>query len=414
MRCIRSLSIPVFLLFSILTGIATLHAQEGAAATDTLVYAPGESIRLGISIGLSGEGIAPLGVDILRGVELAQEKAPTVTVGSSTFTIQLDIQDSQCSAEGGVAVANRFSSDPSVVGVIGPMCSSACLPASYIYDAAGYSTISPSCTAASLSRRGSTSFNRTSSSDLVQGRHTAQYIYETLGIRRLATIHDGSPYAEGLVAYFSELYGALGGEIVAADALTVGDTQFQTLLARIAEHAPELIYFPGFPAEAARLIEQRYDAGLEEIIFFGGAAWKGPEVIELAGAAAAGVYAVGPVSIAGDADLEERRALFLERYEETYGETPPQSYHFNAHDAYDMFQKAIAATGTLDEKGNLRLSRADIAAFLRNYQSTEALLGPIACDGRGDCVVASTGVFQVQDGVFELLTVVSGEGERKD
>ena len=165
---------------------------------------------IGVSVGLSGEGIAPLGIDIQRGVELGLDEHPTVTIEGVEFTIRLDVQDSQCNAEGGVAVANRFSSDPAIVGVIGPMCSSACLPASNIYDAAGYSFITPSCTAAVLSRRGSTSFNRVVSPDDVEGKHTADYIYDTLGVRRVATIHDGSPYAEGLVVLFQRTIRSAG------------------------------------------------------------------------------------------------------------------------------------------------------------------------------------------------------------
>ena len=410
----RKPTYPRLARMALLAALFVLCLTPAYAQEEAIVIAPDEEIAIGLSVGLSGEGIAPLGIDIRRGVELALAADPTVTVGGAAFAIRLDVQDSQCNAEGGVAVANRFASDPSIVGVIGPMCSSACLPASTIYDAAGYSMISPSCTAAALSRRGSTSFNRTSSSDAVQGRHTARYIYETLAVRRLATLHDGSPYAEGLVVYFSDLFVELGGEIVAADAVTVGDTLFQPLLSEIAEKEPELIYFPGFPAEAARLIQQRYDVGLEESVFFGGAAWKGPEVIELAGEAAEGVYAVGPVSVAGSDELEERRAAFLVRYRETYGEDPPQSYHFNAHDAFQMYRAAIAATGQLDEAGNLLLQRSEIAAFLRSYRTDDGLVGAIACDGTGECVAAPTGIFQVQDGEFAQLAVIVPESTAPD
>ena len=182
--------------FALLAAALVFWASPARAQDSPLVIPPDEGIVIGVSVGLSGEGIAPLGIDIQRGVELGLDEHPTVTIEGVEFAIRLDVQDSQCNAEGGVAVANRFSSDPAIVGVIGPMCSSACLPASNIYDAAGYSFITPSCTAAVLSRRGSTSFNRVVSPDDVEGKHTAGYIYDTLGVRRVATIHDGSPYAK--------------------------------------------------------------------------------------------------------------------------------------------------------------------------------------------------------------------------
>ena len=395
--------------FALLAAALVFWASPARAQDSPLVINPDEDIVIGVSVGLSGEGIAPLGIDIQRGVELGLDEHPTVTIEGVEFTIRLDVQDSQCNAEGGVAVANRFSSDPAIVGVIGPMCSSACLPASNIYDAAGYSFITPSCTAAVLSRRGSTSFNRVVSPDDVEGKHTADYIYDTLGVRRVATIHDGSPYAEGLAVYFSELFEAMGGEIVVADAVTVGDTNFQALLSEIAEADPELIYFPGFPAEAARLVQQRFDVGLEDSLFFGGAAWKGPEVIELAGDAAEGTYAVGHVNITGSDELETRRATFLERYEEKYGESPPQNYHFNGQAAFLMYHAAIEAHGRLDDAGNLLLNRADIAAFLRAYQNADALAGPVACSETGECLTAPTGIYRVENGEFILLDVILPE-----
>ena len=390
------------LLVALLLGAAVANAQE-------LVVSPDDPVVFGVSVGLSGEGIAPLGVDIQRGVEIAHSESPTITFGGVEFAIELDVQDSQCNAEGGVAVATRFASDPSIVGVIGPMCSSACFPAAPIYDAAGYSSISPSCTNGDLSRSGFTSFNRVASSDYVQGANTAHYVLNVLGITRAATIHDGSPYAEGLVDVFTESFTEHGGEVVVADAVTVGDTSFQSLLSEIAEAEPELIYFSGFPAEAARLMQQRADVGLEETVFFGADGWKGTEVIELAAEAAEGTIATAPVPVSATEDQEMAYNAFLATYEEVYGETPLAPFHVNGYDAYVMLYAAVAATGRIDDGGNLVVDRAALAEFLRSYGPVNGLTGTLECDGSGECIVSPTGVFQVVDGVFEQIGIASGE-----
>ncbi len=302
-------SIIGLLLVALLLSAAVANAQE-------MVVSPGDPVVFGVSVGLSGEGIAPIGVDIKRGVELALADNPTITIGDVEFEILLDVQDSQCNAEGGVAIATRFASDSSIGGVIGPMCSSACFHAAPIYDAVGYSSISPSCSAAILSESDFTSFNRSYSSDNNQGANTAHYVLNEMGITRVATIHDGSPYAEGLVEVFTGVFTELGGEIAAADPVTVGDTSFQSLLSEIAEVEPELIYFSGFPAEAARLMQQRADVGLEETVFFGADGWKGTEVIELAGGAAEGVIATGLIRVSANEEQEVAYNAFLAAYEE--------------------------------------------------------------------------------------------------
>lgn len=392
----------VLLCITLLLSAAVVNAQE-------MVVSPDDPIVFGVSVGLSGEGIAPLGEDIKRGIEIAQSESPTITIGDVEFAIELDVQDSQCNAEGGVAVATRFASDPAIVGVIGPMCSSACFPAAPIYDAAGYSSISPSCTNGDLSRSGFTSFNRTASSDYVQGANTAHYVLNVLGISRAATIHDGSPYAEGLVDVFSETFSEIGGEIVAADAVTVGDTSFQSLLSEIAETEPELIYFSGFPAEAARLMQQRADVGLEETVFFGADGWKGTEVIELAAEAAEGTIATAPVPVSATEEQEAAYNAFLATYEEIYGETPLAPFHVNGYDAYFMLYAAVEAASNIDDEGNLVIDRAALAEFLRSYGPVNGLTGTLECDGSGECIISPTGVFQVVDGVFEQIGIATGE-----
>lgn len=390
------------LCLALLLNISLAQAQE-------VIVAPGDPLVIGVSVGLSGEGIAPLGTDILRGVEIANTNQPTVTIAAAAWEITLDPQDSQCNAEGGVAVATRFTSDPQIIAVIGPMCSSGCFPAAPIYDAAGYSTISPTCSNTALTRSGFLSFNRTASPNYLQGSDGATYVYEELGIRRVATIHDGSPYSEGLVNVFSEAFSALGGAIVAADAVTVGDTLFQSLLNDIAEAEPELVYFTGFPAEGARLIQQRYDAGLEEIIFLGAHALYNAEVIELAGEEAEGILVTTPISVASSEGQAAALAAHIAQYEETYGQTPITPFNANSHDAYRMLRDAIAAVGRLDETGNLRLDRAELAAYLRGYGPVEGLSGTIACDGTGDCLLSPTGVFRVSDGAFEQIGAVNSQ-----
>ena len=364
-----------------------------------MVVAPGDSVVLGLASGLSGDGIAPLGVDIKRGVELALAARPSVTVDGVEFAVVLDAQDDLCSAEGGQAVANRFAADGSVVAVVGPMCSSACLAAAPIFDAAGFTTISSSCTNPRLTSSGFTSFNRAVVSDAAQGVVAASYIFNELGITKIATIHDGSAYGEGLVSVVTETFEALGGEVVAADAISVGDTDFRGLLEDIAQAEPELIYFGGFPAEAARIAIQRADAGLEDTPLFGADGILGTEFVELAGSGAAGVYATS--SVPNDSPALE---AFLASYEEAYGEAPPAPYHANAYDAANIFLDAIEAVGEVDADGNLVVNRAALSEYVRTLKGYDGLVGLLANDGNGELVTSGEfTVSQVADGSFAAI-----------
>jgi len=366
----------------------------------SLMFSADDELVIGVAVGLSGEGIAPLGIDIQRGVELALEDRPTVTVDGVEFTVAIDVQDDLCAAEGGQAVANRFSSDDSVVGVVGPMCSSACRAAAPIFDAAGYTSISPSCTAPDLTASDYTSFNRAVVSDAFQGRIAADYIFRVLGFTSIATIHDGSAYGEGLVNVVTQRFEELGGEVVASDAVTVGDTDFRSLLDEFAELEPQLIYFGGFPAEAARIIEQRADAGLEDVPFMGADGIRGTEVLELAGESSEGIYATSAIS----AD-SEALASFLARYVESYGEEPPAPYHANGYDAANILLDAVEAVGTVDANGDLVIDRAAIADYVRSIVDFQGLTGVLTAEGNGETSVSDIGIYQATGGDFQLLSV---------
>ncbi len=379
------------------TPMVTAEATGPAAvaAGSTVTIAADGQVVIGLAAGLSGEGIAPLGIDIQRGAELALAARPSVTVGGKSFTVKLDVQDDLCSADGGQAVGNRFASGGSVVGVVGPMCSSACRAAAPIFDAAGFTTISPSCTAPDLTTSGYKSFHRAVTSDAFQGKIAAQFIYNVLNIKKIATIHDGSPYGEGLVSVVTKSFTALGGEVVAAEAVTVGDTDFRGLLEDIAAKNPELIYFGGFPAEGARLIQQRGDTGLEKVPFFGADGINGTEVIQLAGSSIEGVYASKSIPSSSTA-LD----TFLAKYKATYGEEPPAPYHSNAFDGVNILLDAVEKTGALDASGNLVIDRAKIADYVRSIKSYQGLTGTLNADGTGETAVSDIGIYQVKNGAF--------------
>lgn len=381
------------------------------AQGEDVIVEPDQPVRIGVASGLSGEGIAPLGIDIQRGVELANTARPTVVVDGVEFVVELDPQDEQCSAIGGQTVANLYTADETIVGVVGHMCSSSCLAAAPIYDTAGFVTISPSCTSPLLTVRGFTSFNRTVASDGFQGVIAAEYIYNDLGITKIATIHDGSPYGEGLVTVVSQAFAALGGEVVGADAVTVGETNFRSTLENLASAAPELIYFGGFNAEAARLVQQMPDAGLAGVAFMGADGMLGPEFVNLAGEFAEGVYAS-----AATTPPTEAMGEFLTTYVEVYGEEPPAPFHANAYDGYNVLLDAIEAVGVIDGDGNLVINRAALQEAVRATADFEGLVGVMSNDGTGEFFTAEQSIVTIQqviEGAFTEVKSVGGAMEEE-
>jgi len=256
--------------------------------------------------------------------------------------------------------------------------------------------VSPSCTAPSMTApdTGTEIFNRTCWNDTVQGAEAAKYVYEGLGIRKVATIHDGSPYAEQLGNVFAENFEKLGGEIVAREAVNVGDTDMRPVLTRIKLAEPEAIYWSAFVAEGAYLAVQRADVGMEDVLFFGADGIKAQAFIEAAGEAAEGVYGCG-VSPAGAGPMT---ADFLARYKEKYGEDPIAPFHGTAHDAYMVIVNAIEKVGKVDAEGNLLIGRKALRDAIRDTKEYQGLTGIITCNQYGDCGTGSVEFSIVRNG----------------
>ncbi len=385
--------------------VVAMVAPMASAQEGVVVIPPDGELVIGVAAALSGEGLTPLGEDIVRGPELVLVTRPTVKIGDAEFTIALDAQDDVCSAEGGQAVANRYVSDERVAAVVGPMCSSACKAAAPIFDQAGYTSVSPSCTDPTLTESGFVSFNRTVPTDAFQGKIDAEFIYNELGIRRIATIHDGSPYGEGLVNVVSLAFEELGGEVVASDAVNVGDTDFRGLLDEIATADPELVFFAGFIAEGVRLVNQRFDVGLDEAGFMGTDGVYAGAFIEDAGGAAEGVFVSSPQP------SSELYAEFRDAYTEEFGFEPTGPYHANSADALNVILNAIEEVGTVDDEGNLVIDRAELHDAIRATEGYEGLIGEITCDETGECATSAINVYVVKDGEFVLAQNVLLEEE---
>ena len=67
----------------------------------------------------------------------------------------------------------------------------------------------------------------------------AEFAFKQLKVKRAATIHDGSIYAEQLQAVFAETFKKLGGTITSQEAVAPTDTDMRPVLTKIATGKPE-------------------------------------------------------------------------------------------------------------------------------------------------------------------------------
>lgn len=398
----NKLSLVALLLIMALSVAPVLKAQE--ATEGVVTVAAGETVQIGFAASLSGDVIPEAGIDMQNAVMLAISQY-NEDGGLQGFELELLAEDDQCAPDQATAIANLFSTEPRIVGVVGHMCSGATIAASEIYEAAGIPMVSPSATAGAVTDRGLMVVNRTAFSDAAQGIVDARYIFNELGVTQMAVLHDNSDYGKGLAEGVAAAFEELGGELVAeTQAINPEDQDFRAVLTPLADAAPELIFFGGYGNEAALLVTQMQEVGLEDTIFFSGDGTKVESFLELAGENAEGVYV--SFGAPGEAD-EEAIAEFDAMYEEAYGVLPDDlgPFHAQAYDAANVIIAALEEVAVLGDDGSLTIDRAALAEAIRATSEYEGLSGTITCAENGDCGAGVIQVFAVEDGEFVEVEV---------
>jgi len=393
--------IGVLLLLAALV-TACRPAEQAFECTDPLgcvTIAPEDPIRIGYALVISGPN-ETLGIDSRRGIEIAIAHQTADHGGLLGHQLELVGEDSMCSAEGGQTAATKLVSDPSIVGIIGTNCSSAGVPAAQIVSDAGYVLISPSNTAPSLTdpnlawRPG---YLRTCHNDKVQGAAMAYFVYNELGLRTAATIHDGSPYAEQLQQVFADTFRELGGTITYQGAINEGDTDMRPILTTIATNPPEFLYYPIFIDEGAFITVQAQEiAGLENTILAGADGMMSPDFVEAAGEACEGMYISGP-DLSFTNELGQR---FLADHEAMYGGPPISAFHAHAYDAAMMLFRAIETVAQVDDDGTIHIGRQALRDALYATHDLQGITGTLNCNQYGDCADPRIAVNQIRNGEY--------------
>lgn len=338
---------------------------------------------------------ASLGTDTKRGVEIAIDDRKGKILG---HPIKLTAQDSGCNAEGGVAAATKLAADPTIVVAIGSNCSSEARPGAPILWKAGIATVSPSNTAPFLTdpKRGPeyNGYLRTAHNDKVQGAVAAEFAIKVLKVKKAATIHDGSPYAEQLQAVFAEVFKKLGGTITSQEAVAPTDTDMRPVLTKIATGMPEFIYYPIFIAAGGHVTRQVKEIrGLEKALLMGADGIFSTDFYKAAGDAAIGMYHSSPDFSAFAAGYKD----FLEKHQKKYGEKPIAPFHAHAYDAAIMVFAAIEKVAKRAPDGTLHIGRQKLRDALYATKNLKGLTGNITCDKYGDCADPRIAVYKTTE-----------------
>jgi branched-chain amino acid transport system substrate-binding protein len=227
------------------------------------------TLKVAIVTPLSGAA-AFLGEEQLTWAKLAVAKlAPQM--GLKIQLLQGDTPVEQ-GAQPAQTLAQKYVSDPKVVGIIGPSTSGAAVASTKTYFQAGMAHISPSATKTDLTykqngqREGTPAFFRVVPADNVQGPTDASYMVNTLHVKKVVVFDFQEPYSQGLAAAVTSYLKAHNVSVTRLSAPNT-TTDYSSYVTKVPGDA-DVVFFPTQqPPAAQTFAEQLVEQGKKATMF---------------------------------------------------------------------------------------------------------------------------------------------------
>lgn len=376
---------------------ATSHPtpSPSPAPPANITIAAGQPITIGVSVALTGDAKG-LGNDIADAVDMAIADANGSLLG---HTLQSSRMDDGCGdAERAVAVAHTMIAMDTLVGVVGPMCTTGAQAADKVYEGAAVVHLLPTATRIDLSSQGERYFFRTAWRDDAQAQVQAQYARTTANASSAVVIDDGEPYGTTLADSFAASFASADGRVLSRERVERGTVDFGTLTGLIQSANPDVAVFEGLNPEAALLVKALRGGGYKGAFIAPDGVLSVRDFIVPGGAATdAAVVTAGNVP----------DPTYVESFKDRFQREPTTPFVLQAHDAVGVLIQAITSVATQAADGSLTIDRAKLAEALRDRPFI-GLTGTIQFDEHGDRsgnTAAALGVvvYRVSNGRFEQV-----------
>jgi branched-chain amino acid transport system substrate-binding protein len=258
--------------------------------------------------------------------------------------------------------------DAGVPVVVGHFCSGSSLMAAGVYEVANVLMITPSSTHPRLTEEGRRNVFRLIGRDDRQGELAGDFLAAHWTDRRIAILHDGSVYGEGLAAQTRQRLRQRGVTEAIYGAYRPGGVDYAVLVARLQRAGIDALYIGGYGPDAGLILRTARERG-DDLQLIGGDGLGMDEFWLSAGAAGAGTIFSGRPDVRG---LPEAAAVLAAFRARGLG---PRPFGIGAYAAVEVWAQAVERTGSLELAAVARVLR-------RGWFDT--VLGPVAFDDKGD------------------------------
>lgn len=258
------------------------------------------------------------------------------------------------------------------------------LAAMEIYKDMPIVVITPTSSETSITQQGYRNFFRINANDTVQADVDAAFLVNQLGAKRVAVLHNDTPYGIGLRNEMSRALKNLGAEVVLTLQVKEGQSRFLEEAAKIDAVQPDGIFYAGYEIEAPYLRADLIENGLDMPMLASDGAFLAATIDESNGTAE-GMYvsAFAPSPrVAGEPWIEAYQAVEYRN---------PDTYSVNGYSAMAVLAEGIKKANSLDA--------AKVADAIRSLDY-KGIIGQLQFQSNGDLQDPQMYIFQVQNNEF--------------
>ena len=345
---------------------------------------------------------ASIGAGALQAIQLAV-KDMNAKGGIHGTQIQLLTWDDQHSPQTAATLQAQGISDPTVLGIIGPMNSGVVLGTIQGLQGANppLPFVSESASNPKVTEIGDSVAHRVNARDDAQGPADAKFLIEK-GAKKVYLLDARSDYSTGLRDQVVTYLQANAPTIqIQKDSTNHGQVDFSTLVTKIKSFGADWVYFADEGPEVAPLVLQLKGAGLtigQNINFLGSDGTQDPSIISKSQNAYVGAYATNvtasPIGVSTAAN-------FVTSFKAAYGQdSVPKAGPFlgSAYEATQVLLQAIDKAPVNDGK----ISRSDVISQLASG-TFDTIFGSVKFDAKGD--VAGGGIYVYQATANDMVVV---------
>jgi branched-chain amino acid transport system substrate-binding protein len=268
----------------------------------------------------------------------------------------------------GVSVANKLTSE-GVRHVIGPFNSGVMLPTSSVYAENGTIMITPSATNPKITERGLWNVFRTCGRDDQQGAVAASFLAKNFAGKKIAIVHDKTPYGQGLADETRKAMNTANIKEVMYEGVNVGEKDFSALITKIKAAGVDLVYWGGLHTEGGLIVRQMRDQQVRAPMMSGDGITSA-EFATIAGPGAEGTLMTYSPDPRKRPEAKDAVAAFKAK------NIDPEAYTLYSYAGVQVFAQAAEAIKSLDSK--------KMAEHISSGVTFKTVIGDLKYDKKGD------------------------------